>query len=286
MPTELLPTRTEAPEAEQTRSGFVLALVLHGLVIVGVGIAAYVSHRVHPKFGDGNPVAGSIQASMVNALPLPPRQLTRDHEVLTSDKPSIAPTPPPPTPEPPKAKVTPVPPKTEPPPRPNEVLIPKKIVPPKETPKAAEREQPTPPKRQPATPPPPTPKATTGETAGVQIPQNVSPIKNGTASMTVEERAFGDRYAYYVKLISKKVNEQWEQEETNVAAGASNGKRTTVTFTIERDGTVSEAHVSKRSGSATLDMAATRSIQRVEGFGPLPQGNTLTVDFSFDFHSN
>ena len=286
MPTELLPTRNEAPAAEQTRSGFVLALVLHGLVFLGVGVAAYLSHRAHPHFGDGNPIAGSIQASMVNALPLPPRQPARDHEVLTSERPSIAPTPPPPTPEPPKAKTTPVPPKAEPPPKPNDVLIPKKTVPPKETSKVADHEQPTPPKLKPATPPPPTPKATTGETAGVQIPQSVSQLKNGTASITIEERAFGDRYAYYVKLISQKVNQQWEQEQTNVAAGASNGKRTTITFTIERDGTVSEAHVSRKSGSATLDIAATRSIQRVEGFGPLPQGNNLTVDFSFDFHSN
>ncbi len=287
MPTELLPTRNEAPAAEQTRSGLVLALALHGLMFAGVVLAAYLSHRAHPRFGDGIQVAGSIQASMVNALPLPPRQLTRDHEVLTSEKPSIAPTPPPPTPEPPKAKTTPIPPKAEPPPKPNEVLIPKKTVtPPKEPAKTAEREQPTPPKRQPATPPPPTPKATTGETAGVQIPQSISQLKNGTASITVEERAFGDRYAYYVRLISQRVNQQWEQEQTNVAAAASNGRRTTVTFTIERDGTVSEAHVSKKSGSATLDMAATRSIQRVEGFGPLPQGTNLTVDFSFDFHSN
>ena len=287
MPTELLPTRADPAEAEQTRSGFVLALVLHGLVFAGVGVAAWLSHRAHPHFGDANPVAGSIQASMVNALPLPPRQRTLDHEVLTSEKPSIAPTPPPPTPEPPKAKVTPVPPKAEPPPKPNEVLIPKKVVPPtKEIPKPAEREQPVPPKPRPATPPPPTPKATTGETAGVQIPQSITQLKNGTASITVEERAFGDRYAYYVRLISQKVNQQWEQEQTNVSAGGSNGKRATVTFTIERDGTVSEAHVSKKSGSATLDAAANRSIQRIDTFGPLPQGNTLTVDFSFDFHAN
>ncbi len=286
MPTELLPTRNDTPEADKTSSGFVLALVLHGLVLAGVGIAAYISHRVHPHFGDANPVAGSIQASMVNALPLPPRQLTRDHEVLTSEKPSVAPTPPPPTPEPPKAKITPVPPKAEPIPKPNEVLLPKKVVPPtKEPPKPAEREQPTPPKRQPAPPPPPTPKATTGETAGVQIPQSITQLKNGTASITVEERAFGDRYAYYVRLISQKVNQQWEQEQTNVTAAASNGKRATVTFTIEHDGTVSETHVSKKSGSATLDSAATRSIQRIDTFGPLPQGSNLTVDFSFDFRA-
>ena len=284
MPTELLPTRTAAPPAGQTRSGLILALALHALVFIGVGIAAWISHRAHPHFGDANPVAGSIQASMVNALPLPPRQRTLDKEVLTSDKPSIAPTPPPPAPEPPKVKVAPAQPKTEPIPRPNDILIPKKVTPSKPAPEV--HEQPTPVKPRPATPPPPTPKATTGETAGVQIPQSITQLKNGTSSITVEERAFGDRYAYYVRLISQKVNQQWEQEQTNVTPGASNGKRATVTFTIERDGTVSEAHVSKKSGSPTLDAAANRSIQRIDTFGPLPQGSTLTVDFSFDFKAN
>ena len=284
MPTDLLPTRTDVTAAQGTRSGLALALALHALVFAAVGLAAWISHRAHPHFGDSNPVAGSIQASMVNSLPLPPRQRTVDKEVLTSEKPSIAPTPPPPTLVPPKLKVAPTPPKTEPIPKPTDILIPKKVAPAKPAPE--EHVQPTPPKLRPTTPPPPTPKATTGETAGIQIPQSITQLKNGTSSITVEERAFGDRYAYYVRLISQKVNQQWEQEQTNVAAGASNGKRATVTFTIERDGTVSEAHVSKKSGSATLDSAANRSIQRIDTFGPLPQGSTLTVDFSFDFKAN
>ena len=256
-------------------------------MVIAVAIAAWISHRAHPHFGDANPIAGSIQASMVNALPLPPHQRTLDKEVLTSEKPSIAPPPPPPAPIPPKAKATPAPPKAEAPPKPNEILIPKKVVTPtRPLARPEDHEQPTPPRPRPATPPPPTPKATTGETAGVQIPQSITQLKNGTASITVEERAFGDRYAYYVRLISQKVNQQWEQEQTNVTAGASNGKRATVTFTIERDGTVSEAHISKKSGSPTLDAAANRSIQRIDTFGPLPQGSTLTVDFSFDFKAN
>ncbi len=280
MPVELQ-TRKPTPAPDQTRSGLALALALHAAIIVAVGIAAWISHRAHPHWGDQNPVAGSIQASMVNALPLPPRQRTLDHAVLTSEKPSIAPTPPPP--EPPKPKAAPLPPpKAEAAPKPNEVLLPKKVVPTtptKPTPSTTET------KRPPAqTPPPPPNKATTGETAGVQIPQSITQLKNGTSSITVEERAFGDRYAYYVRLISQKVNQAWQQQEANAAA--SNGKRTTITFTIERDGTPADPHVSKPSGSATLDSSALRAIQRIDTFGPLPQGASLTIDFTFDFHAD
>ena len=64
--------------------------------------AALLSHHNGKHWGEQVPVAGSIQASMVSALPLPPKQRYQEKAVLASDNPSIAPTPPPP--EPVKAK--------------------------------------------------------------------------------------------------------------------------------------------------------------------------------------
>ena len=277
MPTETLRTRTTRPETTLTR-GFYAALALHLLVFLALGLAALLNHR-GTHWGDTNPNPGSIQASMVNALPLPPRQRFKEDSVLASDKPSVAPTPPPPTPEP-KAKAAPAPPKAEPPPRPNEILIPNKVQP-KTTAKPADRPQPAAPKRT-APPPPPTPKATTGETAGIQIPQSITQLKNGTASITVEERAFGDRYAYYIRLISQKVNEAWNRQEVDAS---STGKRTTVTFEIDRDGTPVDPHLTLRSGSGSLDSSALRAIQRIDSFGPLPVGDHITIAFSFDFRA-
>ncbi len=277
MPTETLPTRTPRRPETLTR-GFYAALALHLLAFASLGLAAFLNHRTS-HWGDANPNPGSIQASMVNALPLPPRQRFKEDSVLASDKPSVAPTPPPPTPEP-KAKATPAPPKAAPPPKPNEILIPNKIQP-KAAAKPADRPQPAAPKR-PAPPPPPTPKATTGQTAGIQIPQSITQLKNGTASITVEERAFGDRYAYYIRLISQKVNEAWNRQEVDASSA---GKRTTVTFQIDRDGTPVDSRVTLRSGSVSLDTSALRAIQRIDTFGPLPAGDHITIAFSFDFRA-
>ena len=213
---------------------------------------------------------------MVSALPLPPRQLTKDDAVLTSEKPSIAPTPPP-TPEPPKAKAEPAKPKAEVAPKPDEILIPNKVQP-KPTPKTAEKEQPDA-NRRPPTPPPPTPKATTGETAGVRIPEATTELKNGTATITVEEKAFGERYAYYIRLISQKVNQARAQQAPDPAD--AKGKRTAILFTIARDGTVEDSQLLTRSGSAALDTSALRCIQRIDTFGPLPAGDHLVVTFGF-----
>jgi protein TonB len=207
--------------------------------------------------------AGSIQATMVNSLPLPPRQRFKENAVLTSDKPS-------PAPEPPK-------PLAEPLPRPDEVLIPNKPIKPTRTEDFSTIEPPKHP--QPITPQPN--KATTGQTSGVRIPQAVTELKNGTASMTVEDRAFGDRFAYYVRIVNVTVARNWFTQEADPAA--SNGKRVTIVFDINREGIPSNAHIAVGSGSPTLDSSALRAVQRVDGFGPLPQGDRITVDYIFDY---
>ena len=280
MPTETLPTRAESASQEKLSQGFVWALALHGVVVAALFGAALLSHRNGKHWGEQVPVAGSIQASMVSALPLPPRQRYQEKAVLASDNPSIAPTPPPP--ESVKAKPEPTKAKAEPPPKPNEVLIPTKAQPPKPVPKAASKPiEPPPetPRRVVLPPAPPTPKATTGETAGIQIPQSITQMRSGTATVTVEERAFGDRYAYYIRLIAQKINESKSQGEMDPPD--ARGKRTAVRFTIDRDGAPIEAEVVTRSGSAALDTSTLRAIQRIDSFGPLPQGSRLTVTFGF-----
>lgn len=277
MPTETLPTRAEAPVQESVSRGFVIACLGHLAVIVGIVAFTWISHALDPHWGEADPTAGSIQASVVDALPLPPRQHFKDNEVLTSEKPSIAPTPPPPAPPTP-VKAEPVKPKAEPPPKPNEILIPNKTKPVPTPTKPAEREQPVAPRRV-TTPPPPTPKATTGDTGGVQIPQSITPLKNGTASLTVEDRTFGDRYAYYVRLIAQKINQQKQQD---VDSPDTKGKRTAIHFTIDRDGTPTDVRVETRSGSAELDTSTMRAIERIDTFGPLPSGDHLPVTFVWD----
>jgi protein TonB len=278
MPTNLLPTRAEAPAEERVSSGFALALLGHlavaGLIVGGT----WLSHRLDPHWGEPDPTVGSIQASMVNSLPLPNTQHFKENEVLTSEKPSVAPTPPPPT-------ATPVPraeaehPKTEPPPKPDEILIPKKAAPEKVKTKPAPPQPVAP--RAVAPPPTPSPKATTGETAGVQIPQSITQLKNGTASITVPDRAFGDRYAYYIRLVAQKCNQSKAQD---VDPPAAHGKRVIVHFIIDRDGTPTDVQVTTRSGSPDLDFDTVHAIQRIDSFGPLPSGNQLAINYVYDAH--
>jgi protein TonB len=199
---------------------------------------------------------------MVSALPLPPKQPVNDKNVLTSETPSPAPV---------VAKE-----KTEPPPKPDEVPIPKKITKPV---KVAEKPTPTPPKHPMPEPPQPT-KAATGETSGIRIAQATMQLKNGTASVNVEDKTFGARFAYYINIVNRTVAQQWFTQEAD--PHTSNGKRVTIVFDIDRAGAPMNPRIETRSGSPSLDTSALRAVQRVEGFGPLPAGDHITVEFSFD----
>lgn len=242
-------------------SGIAGALVLHlALAGVFVGVALFV-HTSSSHWGENAASVGAIQASMVSSIPLPQKYKPVDKSVLTPDNVSPAPAPPP------KEEAAP-------PPRETDVEIKRKAIPKKIAPVVT----PAPPKHpQPA---PPTPKAATGDSAA-QLPESTTQLKNGTATATVQDRTFGNRYAYYVQIVSQKVAQNWYTGEAD--PHASQGKHVTIVFDIERDGTPANVHVLDKSGSPSLDTSAIRALQRVDGFGPLPAGNKITVEYTFDY---
>jgi protein TonB len=241
--------------------GLTGAIALHVVLAAALVGAAYfgLSHNDH--WGDKSATAGAIQASMVSAIPLPHKADPVDKSVLAPDEVSPAPTPPPKE-------------ATQPPPRDTDILVKGKTAA-----KTAPVTAPTPPKH--PQPVPDTAKATTGESA-TQLPQSVTQTKNGDAAATIEDKAFGVRYAYYRDLVSRKVSENWFTAEADPRT--SQGKHVLLTMDINRDGTPSNIKILTRSGSPTLDTSALRAIQRIDSFGPLPAGDHVTVQLSFDYH--
>ena len=276
VPAHLHTNEVENPDRFGT--GMAGAVGLHLLFAVALVGAAYLGPRSHDRWGEQSASVGAIQASVVSAIPLPPRAKPVEKQVLASEDVNEAPLPPP------KAA-------TQPPPRPTDLLLkaktPKKVIEPapvrsQAPPKPALRAHPTeaPPVKRPQ-PAPETPKAQTGETTAAQLPEAVTQSQNGTATATVENRAFGARYAYYLRGVSQRVSQNWFKGEVDPRSSA--GKRVTLLFDIDRDGQPGNIHVETRSGSATLDESALRAVQRVDGFGPLPIGDHITIEFSFDY---
>ncbi len=95
---------------------------------------------------------------------------------------------------------------------------------------------------------------------------------------------FGSKYAWYVQVIQQKVSQNWLRYE--VDPRITSAQRVYVTFDVARDGHPTNIRVEQSSGVPSLDISATRALQRIDTFGPLPNdysGNKISVEFWFDY---
>ena len=95
---------------------------------------------------------------------------------------------------------------------------------------------------------------------------------------------FGTRFGWYVRVIQQKVSENWLKYE--VDPRISTAQRVYITFDVARDGHPSNVHVEQSSGVPSLDISATRTLQRIDTFGPLPPdypGSKISVEYWFDY---
>ncbi len=246
---------------DQFRRGVIGAIALHLLIAAAfIGVGIYLNHN-RSKFGESSASVGSIQASMVSAIPLPQKVKPVDQSVLAPDVVSPAPLPPP------KEAAAP-------PPRPTDIEIKAKTPPRKVAPVLT----PTPPKH--PQPTPPTPKAQTGESA-TQLPQATIKTVNGTATLTVQSRVLGERYAWYIRLISDKVQQSYSQQFPDPRS--SMGRSVTITFYVDTSGVPNNVQIMTPSGSPTLDQAGKRAVQQIDTFGPNPANQQIPIEFTFNF---
>jgi len=95
---------------------------------------------------------------------------------------------------------------------------------------------------------------------------------------------FGTKYAWYVRVIQQKVSENWMKYE--VDNRISSAQRVYITFDVARDGHPTNIQVEQSSGVPSLDISATRALQRIDTFGPLPPdypGSKISVEYWFDY---
>src|ERR1700736_1888640 len=79
---------------------------------------------------------------------------------------------------------------------------------------------------------------------------------------------FGTKFGWYVQIIQRKVSENWLKYE--VDPRISTAERVYITFDVARDGHPFNVRVEQSSGVPSLDVSATRALQRIDTFGPLP----------------
>lgn len=114
--------------------------------------------------------------------------------------------------------------------------------------------------------PPPPPAPPLGQPSG-------SPQGAGTVTLNVSDFPF----AYYIQIIGRKIQEQWEGR-------ALPGRQPEVIFEIARNGQIRRLAVGRSSGNPAYDQIALRAIADANPFPELPKEftkPTLTVGLQF-----
>ena len=119
-----------------------------------------------------------------------------------------------------------------------------------------------------------------GEGGPVTGPYGNFAAPNTKGGFSVQDAAFGDKYGWYIDVIRRKVQSNWLTYEIDPHIIAPH--RAFIEFDVKRDGTPANVQLAQSSGVPSLDQSAIRAVQRIDGFGPLPEGSVLHVEFWFD----
>lgn len=274
-----------AARRDETLKRFVkYSVVLHCALGVAVVLSAYFSQ---PGENWGSP-GGSVTVGLVGsvpAIPLPRPEVESPNRVVDNTKGLF------------KAKPEPLP-----KPAPDAVPIPKfqSHKPPKYRAKPKELQSLTPPEPRYVTRPskvlenkiPPPPNAIPYGAGGApQVPTTA--FNMGNTGATAAGMSFGgaqggdfaSRFGWYVQAVQRRISSNWLQ--STVDPSVSYAPRVIVTFTILRDGTITNIQFQQKSNIYSVDSSAVRAVQNSSPLQPLPggyAGSSVNVQFWFDFH--
>ena len=227
---------------EATGRSLTVSVLIHA-GIVGALLLGGVFKPEH--FGSPHASSGSVGVNAVASIPMPHREGPQNP--LAHDSQSTVPTPPE-KPLPPSRAVVP----------PDAIPIPNKFEKPKKQPRP-----PAPTTYKPATPYKDnqlyshTPQATTSNMYGMK---GAGGIDIGPQSV------LGARFGAYVDLMRDRISQRWNTADVRSLPS----QKCAVTFTIARNGAVSNVQVSQPSGNYLLDTSAKRAIIDANPLPALP----------------
>ncbi len=137
--------------------------------------------------------------------------------------------------------------------------------------------------------PPPDNAVPYGKGGQMNIPSGYSdtpgPLNGGVAVQGQGGGDFAARYGWYIEAVRRAVNQNWLQNTIDPNVRAARRAKTTVTFTINRDGTIKNIRIAESSGNRSMDDSAQRALLSIDKFPALPadySGRYVDVTFDFD----
>ncbi|MBZ5528909.1 MAG: TonB family protein [Acidobacteriia bacterium] len=244
------------------------SLLLHVFLTIAMLASAYLQHRGAQWGGPPGGGSGAVTVNMVGNLPgipLPAPAVVTPNRVVDTTKGLY--------------KAEPIP--KAPPPRDAEKIPEFKK---EKQPKTIER-----PSRvlEDKTPPPPN-AVPFGQGGAPTLPYSSFSMTGGTqGSIGMQGPGgadFGARYSWYVTAVKRRISENWLV--STVDSSVRIAPRATVTFTIQRNGAISNIRVTQSSGNLSVDNSAQRAVLGSSPLPPLPNdygASSVNVEFFFDF---
>jgi protein TonB len=240
---------------------FAGSLITHGIV-AGVLVASGFWNLTRNNFGSQTTSTGSVGVDIVKTIPLPRNEGPTNP--LANDTKSVVPEAPAPVvklqkqvKEQPKDAI----------PIPEKIEKPKKVSPQQQV-KSLFRP----------------PEAYKNNQVYSTVPQAAnSPMYGVQGSNGIDigpESVLGNRFGAYTNLIRDRIAQHWNRSNVH----SSPAQKCAITFTIARDGTVSNVQVSRPSGDYLLDTSAKRAVLDSNPLPALPQQferNEATVEIGF-----
>ena len=256
-------TRTD----ETLRRFVLISLLLHVVIAAVAAVSTFLSHSGQDWGGPGGSVTVGVVGSLP-AIPLPRPDVESPNRVVDESKGLFKSEPQPkPKPEP---DATPIP-KFERNKPPKYVSRPSKVL---------ENTTPPPTNAIPygggGAPTIPVTSFTMGTTGATQAGLSVGGVGGGD---------FGSRFSWYVEAVQRRISSNWLQ--STVDPSVAYAPRVIVTFTILRDGTITNIQITHPSNNSSVDNSAIRAVQASSPLDRLPSaysGSEVNVEFWFDFH--
>jgi protein TonB len=256
------------PEDLTLKRYIVYSLILHGLLTASV-VISIVFHLQGNNWGSvGSGSEGDVKVSLVSGragIPMPPPPEITESRTFDPTDSLYKTLPQPKPPEPPKPEVKIPDFKNE--KRPKQIEH-----------RSRTFENPT-----------PVPDNAAPSNGGRMTPPTGYQQTTGAASNGVQMSGptggdFAGRYPAYVEAIRRRISQNWIQSSIDPAARASRTIHATATFTINRDGSVRDIHITLTSGNSSFDTSSLRALYDSNPMPPLPadySGSYVSVTFDF-----
>jgi periplasmic protein TonB len=246
-----------------------MSFALHFALLLWFGIPALIAFYTHagPDWG-GN--GGSVTVSVVGnvpAIPMPRPEIETPSRVVDESK-GLFKTEPPPLPKP-APDATPIP-KFQQDQQPKYITKPSKLL------------------ENPALPPPNAVPYGGGGTPTIPTTSFALGAGKTQASLGFTGTTggdFGSRFSWYVDAVQRRVSSNWLQ--SSIDGSLAMAPRVVVTFTILRDGSITNVQITHSSNNYSVDNSALRAVRDSSPVARLPPeyvGTSVNVEFWFDFH--